>query len=47
MINTPYLYKSSLSHKDLIDIEQDVTSLDNHPLDGEVFTDIFSLGDLI
>ena len=36
-----------MSDKDLIDVQQDVAALDNHPLYGEVLPDVLRLWDLV
>lgn len=37
----------TLSHKHLIHIEQNVTTFDNHSLDGQIFSQVFRFRDLI
>ena len=38
--------QTALTDKDLSDVHQDVTTLDNHPLDGQTFANVLRLADL-
>ena len=41
------LQQGSLPHKHLVDVQQDVAALHDHPLYGQVLPDVLSLGDLV
>ena len=41
-----YLNESSLSDKDLVDVQQNIAAFHYHPLNSQVLTDVFSLGHL-
>jgi hypothetical protein len=38
--------QTPLTDKDLSDVHQDVTALDNHPLDGQTFANVLRLANL-
>ena len=40
------LNEGSLANKHLVDVEQDVAALNNHPLDRQVLADVFRFGHL-
>ena len=40
------LNEGSLANKHLVDVEQDVAALDDHPLDRQVLADVLRLGHL-
>ena len=40
------LNDSALSDEHLVDVEEDVAALDDHPLDGQVLPDVLSVRDL-
>lgn len=39
--------QTALTDKDLSDVHQNVTTLDNHPLDGQTFANVLRLADLM
>ena len=41
------LDEGALAHEHLVDVQEDVTALDDHPLDGQVLPDVFRLADFV